>query len=160
MRDRLGIGGAVHGLITGAHAILAGRREQARFTEMIGQQFRLFRCKVGKTPLQRISDAFVPFAPAHQQQALIGGVAHQRMLEDEASFEAAFLGKDNSRGHKLCQHAIEFARVPRGNRLQQGKGELPADHGRDLGHIARAAEAVEPGHQRVLQRRRHRGVAG
>ena len=35
-------------------------------------------------------------------------------------------------------------------------GELPADDGGDLRHLARLAEAVEARHQRILERRRHR----
>ena len=34
--------------------------------------------------------------------------------------------------------------------------ELAADHGADLGHLLDRREAVEPGHQRVVQRRRDR----
>ena len=110
MRDRFHIGRAAHGLVAGAHAIVASESWQPGFAEMIGQQFRFVRGHVGKTLLQRLGDAPVPFAPAHQQQAFIGGVAHQRVLEVEAPLKTALLGKHNSRGDQLCQHAFEFAR--------------------------------------------------
>ena len=123
---------------------------------MIGQHLRFLRGDVAKALLQRKTDASVPFSAAHQQQAFIGGVTHQRVLEVEAPLEAALLGKHNSRGNQLCQHVLQFVVVLGGNRFQQGKGELPADHRGNLGHFARAAETVEAGHQRVLQCRRHR----
>ena len=41
MRDRFHIGRAAHGLVAGAHAVIASESEQPRFAEMIGQQFRL-----------------------------------------------------------------------------------------------------------------------
>ena len=43
-----------------------------------------------------------------------------------------------------------------GDRRQQREGELPADDRGDLRHLARLVEAVEPRHQRILERRRHR----
>ena len=100
----------------------------------------------------------MPFAPAGQQQALIGGVAHQRVLETEAPFQAALLGKDDPRRHQLRQRGFEFGARPGRDRVEQRKRELPADDGGDLRHFAGLAEAVEPGHQRILERRRHRAV--
>ena len=109
MRDRFNISRAAYGLIAGAHAIVAGLHQQACLAEMVGEQFRLLRDNFTEIFLQRIGNALVPLAPAHQQQALISGVPHQRMLETEAPLQAAFFGKDNSRRHQFCQHALEFA---------------------------------------------------
>ena len=53
---------------------------------------------------------------------------------------------------------LEFTGAFGGHRFEQRERELPADHGGDLGHFARVAEAVETRHQRILQRRRHRTV--
>jgi len=39
----------------------------------------------------------MPLATAAQEQTFIGGVPHQRVLEAEASFQAASLGKDDAR---------------------------------------------------------------
>ena len=145
MRDRLHIGRAAHGLVAGAHAVIASESELLRFAEMIGQQLRFLGSDIAKT-LQRETDAPVPFSAAHQQQAFVGGVAHQRVLEVEAPLEATLLRKHNSRGNQLCQHVFQFVVVLACYRFQQGKGKLPADHRGNLGHLAGAAETVEAGH--------------
>ena len=53
--------------------------------------------------------------------------------------------------------AFEFVVALGGHRLEQRERELPADDRGDLRHLACLAEAVEPRHQRILERRRHRG---
>ena len=83
MRDRLHIGRAAHGLVAGAHAVIASERELPRSAEMIGEDLRFLRGDVAKALLERKTDASVPFSAAHQQQAFIGGVTHQRVLEVE-----------------------------------------------------------------------------
>ena len=146
MRDRFYIGRAAYGLIACAHAVIASEREQPGFAEMIGQQFRFARSDVAKTLFQSLGDAPVPFATAHQQQAFIGGVTHQRVLEDETPIEAALLGEYDSRGHQLCQHVFELAAALAGNRFQHFERELPTDDCGNLSHLACAAETVEAGH--------------
>src|ERR1700722_17648068 len=158
MRDRFRIGRTAHGLIAGAHAIIAGGSCQAGLTEMIGQQVRFARGNVGEMFFKRVGDTFMPFAPARQKQTLIGDVTYQCMLEAEAPFLAALLGKDNSRRRKLRQYRLELGGPLGGNRREQRESKLPPDDGGNLGPFARLAEAVETGHQRILQRRRHRAV--
>ena len=146
-------------MVAGAHSIIASEGELPGFAEMISQQLRLLRRDIAKILLQRMTNASVPLSAAHQQQAFIGGVAHQRVFEGEASLETTLLGKHNSRGNQFCQHVFQFAIILGGNLFQQSKVELPANHRGNLGHLARAAETVEASHQRVLQRRRHRVLA-
>ncbi len=84
MRHRFLIGRAAHRAVAGAHAVIAGRLGQSGLAEMVGQDFRLVRRQFGKALFDRARSALMPFAPASQQQALIGGVAHQRVLETES----------------------------------------------------------------------------
>jgi hypothetical protein len=147
MRDRFLISRAAHGTIAGAHAVVAGGSGQPGLGEVIGQELRLVRRQLRKAPFKRTRDALVPFAPATQQQALIGRVPQQRVLEAEASLQAAPLGKDDARRDELVQRGVEHGAVPRSDGRKQREGELPADDGSDLRHLARLVEAVEPCHQ-------------
>ena len=96
------------------HAVIASLRRQSRLAEMMGQQFRLVRGDLGKRAFERAGDALVPFAPARQQQALISGVAHQRVLETEAALLAAPFGKDDACGDEFRQRRFEIASAPVG----------------------------------------------
>ena len=94
-----------------------------------------------------------------QKQTFVSGVAYQRVLETETPFQTAPFGKDDTRRDQLRQRGLKLRRRhPRHDRIEQRKAELPADDGGDLRHLARRAEAVEPRHQRILERRRHRGA--
>ncbi len=114
---------------------------------MMGQQVRFARADIGEMLLESLGDALVPFAPARQQQAFIGDVADQRVLEDKTPLQAALLGKDNSRCNELRQFGLEFLGTSECSCFEQQEGKLSADHGGDLRQFAGFAEPVEPRHQ-------------
>src|SRR3974377_2084526 len=58
---------------------------QPRLAEMTGDQLGLAFAKLWKQCLDRCCNPRVQFLATSLQQALIGGVAHQRMLEDVGS---------------------------------------------------------------------------
>ena len=59
-----------------------------------------------------------------QQQTFIGGVAHQRVLEAVAPFQAAAFGKDDARRDQLRQRGFELGTVPGGDRVKQREARI------------------------------------
>ena len=112
MRHRLLVGRPAQFPLAGAKAIAAGRSRKAGFGEMKGQQFRLVRRQLREAIFERAGDALVQVATAAQQQAVVGRVAHQRMLEGIAAFRAAPLGKDDAGRAQLFQHAPSRSALP------------------------------------------------
>jgi len=54
---------------------------QSRLGEMLGEQFGLRLDDVGKAGFEEAGDLRVKFLPSAAQQARIGDIAHQRVLE-------------------------------------------------------------------------------
>ena len=50
--------------------------------QMVGQEFRLSFNDVGEILFQRRCDGSVQFQPSRTQQGAVGGILHQRMLEE------------------------------------------------------------------------------
>ena len=123
---------------------------------MIGQHFRLARRKLREALLNRTRGALMPLAPARQQQTVVGGVAQQRVLETEPPLQTAPFRQQDSGRDQIRQRRLQRCAAARHDRIENRKWKLPADHGGDLSHLARRAEAVEARHQRILERRRHR----
>ena len=114
---------------------------------MVGEELRLVGHQFGEALFERTRNALMPLAPAAQQQTLVGGAPHQRVLEAVAAFQAAPFRKDDARRDQLVERGVERCTVPGGDRDKQREAELPADDRGDLRHLARLVEAVEPGHQ-------------
>jgi hypothetical protein len=108
IRDRLGIGRGPQRAIAGAHAVLAGLGGDTGFAEVMSEQFRLVCRDLGEFFLERAGDTLVQLAPPRQQQAFIGGVPHQRVLEVEAALDAAPFGENDTGCHQVRQSRIKL----------------------------------------------------
>ena len=95
--------------------------------------------------------------PLGLEQALVGGVPHQRVLEDVGRVGRRAAPEDQLGLDQPLQR-VAAAPAPAASR-QRGEVawcELAADHGRDLRHLLDRVQPVEPGHQRVVQGGRDR----
>ena len=158
IRDRFLIGRPAQFTIAGAHPVIASWAGQPGLAEMIGQHLGFVRHHVRKALFERVGRARMPVTAPRQQQALIGGVPHQRVLEAETLLQASAFGKDDTGRIEACQCTLKFWAALGRDRFEQRKSELPADDGGDLRDLARLAEAVQACHQRILERCRHRGA--
>ena len=113
---------------------------------MIGQQFGLVRRQFGEALFECASNTLVPFPPARQLQTLISSVAHQRVLETEATLQTAPLRKNDFRRDQFRQGGFELGAVSRRNGIKKSKRKLPANDGGNLRNFAGVAEAVETRH--------------
>ena len=105
---------------------------------------------------QDLGGAAVQRLAAALQQAVVGGVLDQRMLEAIVRVRRdAFDEQQLCVGESVERGAQRRLLQPR-HRLQQRMREAAPEHGADLRDLARRAEPVEPGGERLLQRRRDR----
>ena len=129
---------------------------EPRLRAVVRQKFWLHVRRLRESLLEDARDAGVQLLAAGLEQRLIGGVLDQRVLEAVGG-----LGRRAAAEHQLgCDQLVEggaqLVLGPVGDRGEQLVGELAADHGADLGHLLDRREAIEPGHQRVVQGRRDR----
>ena len=158
MRSGFLIGRSAHCTVASAHAVIAGKAGQSGLAEMISQQFRLICRQFGEAFFERACDALMQVPPPPQKQTFVSGVAHQSMLETEALFGTTPLWKNDSCRDQLHQRGLELGPAPWGDSVKQRDGELPTNDGGDLRHLACFAETLEARHQRILERRWHRGA--
>jgi hypothetical protein len=116
-----------------------------------GQQRGFGRGRLGEALLQRLGDPPVELLPPGLEQALVGRVPHQRVLERVARPAAA--PEDQLRRLELAERVAQPVVAEPGHGRQQLAAELPPDHRRDLGHLLDRRQPVQPGHERVLERR-------
>src|SRR6516225_7807035 len=81
MVQRLGIGRASGCLLSSLKPVIDGGLNKAGFCEMVRRDFRLVRHDVGKPLLKCARNLAVQLLPAALEQALIGRIPHQRVLE-------------------------------------------------------------------------------
>ena len=106
---------------------------------------------MGELRLERLGDAGMQALAVAVQQAGIGGVAHQGVLEGIGGLWRRAAAIDQAGGDQLVERAAELALVERGHRGEQFVGEGAAERGAELGDGLGAGQPVEPRHQRVLQ---------
>ena len=94
--------------------------------------------------------------PPRLEQALVGGVAHQRVLEAVGRLGRLPPREDQLRRGKPVQGGPQLGLGQGRDRREQRVGELPADAGCHLRHLLDPGHPVQPGHQRGVQRGRHR----
>ena len=119
---------------------------------------RAFHDVVAGLRLEEADDLAVQLLLAEPQQAVIGRVAQQRVFELVAAGRGFAVVKDDLDLGELIQRAAQslFGQARDGE--EQVVGKLPPDAGPDLGDVLDRGLAVEPGHQRVVQRGRDREV--
>ena len=130
---------------------MAASRSPA-FGEMVRHDFRLARHRVGKLLFEHARNLAVQLLPPALEQALIGRIPHQRVLE----------GVDGVRRLAAAEHELrllELARARAATRSRRvrpmhaaGIGKFAPDGGADLADLLHRRQAVEPRHQRILKR--------
>ena len=90
------------------------------------------------------------------EQALVGRVLDQRVLEAVVRLRAGALGEEDVRVGEPVERGPEGGVVDPAHVAQQRVSEIVAQYRADLGDFARFAEPVEPRRERLLKRRRDR----
>ena len=81
MADRLEMGRSRRGMLAGLQPLIDRALGIAGSSQMMGQQFGLALDEIGEMLLQHRRDPGVQFLPPCAQQGAVGGVLHQRVLE-------------------------------------------------------------------------------
>jgi hypothetical protein len=95
--------------------------------------------------------------PLRPEQALVGGVAHQGVLEAVGRLGRLAAREDQLRRGQPLQRRPQLRLRHRRDRREQRVVEFAPEAGGHLRHLLDPGHAVEPGHQRGVQRGRHRG---
>jgi hypothetical protein len=106
MRDRLHVSRAFHRALAGALPVADRLLLQIRPGIVPGQQLRLGFGEFREVRLQHLGDAGVQLAPSAAQQALIGRVPHQRVLEGIERSERVTPAKHQLGGDQLLERGI------------------------------------------------------
>ena len=122
----------------------------------MGQQFGLGLADLGKAHLQHLSNALMVLLPRAPQQGLIGRVLDQGMLEEVRRLGRQTLLIQELRLHQLLQPLSQGPLVPWRDGLQQLVGKLAPQRRPELCQAFHRGQAVQPRHQRVVQRGRNR----
>src|SRR5215813_11447971 len=120
------------------------------FSEVVCHNFRLARHNVGKL-LHCARNLAVQSLPAALEQALIGRIPHQRVLEAIDSIWWLTTSEYKLSMFEFGECVLQYGFVASGQLAHQGIGELPPDRCPDLADLLHRRQAVEPRHQRVLK---------
>ena len=120
---------------------------------MLRQALRLSRRQFRKPFLEGLRDLPVIAAPPALQERRISGILNERVFEDVGFVRRGSFPVQNPRLNQLLELGAKPLLVKPRNRPQHFVGKLPADCRPQLGHRFRSLHAVEPGIERVLQRR-------
>ena len=129
---------------------------QPSFGQVMRQQFWLALHRVRETILEGGGNPGVQNEPAGLEQRLVGRVLDQGVLEAVGGLGRRAAAEDQLGRDQLVEGGAQLGFRPVGDRGEQLVAELAADHGADLRHLLDRREAVEAGHQRVVQGRRDR----
>ena len=103
---------------------------------------------LGRAAVQRLAAAL--------QEAVVGGVLDQRVLEAIARVRRDAFDEQELRVGEPVERGAQRRLLQPRHRLQQRVREVAAEHRADLRDLARGTEPVETGGERLLQRRRDR----
>jgi hypothetical protein len=121
----------------------------------MGDDFRLGRRGLWLSD-QDFRRAAVQRLAAALEQAVVGRVLDQRVLETVVRLRAAAFGDEEVRVRKLLERGLESEVVDPAHGAQPRITEITAQHGAYLRDFARFAEPIEPRRERLLKRRRDR----
>ena len=115
---------------------------------MMGQEFGLALDEIGEILLQHRRDPSMQFLPPSAQQHAIGGVLHQRVLEEVGGMRSGAAAKQQSGIAELTQRGLQLPLITLRHRLDQFIGKLAAEHRADLGNLlSRRPEPIQASHQ-------------
>ena len=147
-----GVGGHAAGQITGLEQVLLRLVPILGAGVVVGQQAREFVEASLEQHLDRLRHAPVDRAPVLGEDAAVGGLVHQRVLEDVFDLRQALPLADQLRMLELRD--ARFKRTPRrADDLQHPVEEAAADHRSELERLLHLfIEAVDPCQDQALHR--------
>ena len=153
LRMRQLAGGALPGLQPLLHRAII----RPRGLQVVCEQFWLPLGKVGEVAFQHLGDARVQLLAAGAQQRAVGGVLHQRVLEQVRRLRRHAATEQQPGIGQQPEPGAQLRLRPLRHRLDQFVAEFSTEHRTDLRDFPRrAADPVEPGSQRRVQGRRNR----
>ena len=156
MRDRLLERRTVKRKVARPAPIFDRGLSEARLREVMGEQFGLGLDDVGKMLAQRLRDLLMQDLPPALEQAFVGGVADQSVLERVARGRQLAGAEDELRILQLRERGPQRWLVVADDGVQQGIGEFAPNRRADLRDVLNRGEAIEARHQRILQCRGNR----
>jgi hypothetical protein len=87
---------------------MGGALRVAGGCQMMGQQFGAALDEIGEMRFQCRGDAPMQFLPLRAQQRAVGGVLHQRVLEQVGGMRSGAAAKQQSRIDQLSQRGLQF----------------------------------------------------
>ena len=97
MADRFEMGQARRGMAAGFQPLIDRALGIAGGGQMMGQQFGLALDEIGEMLFQRRSDPGMQFLPPPAQQSAVGGVLHQRVLEQVGGVRSGAAAEQQAR---------------------------------------------------------------
>ncbi len=147
-RHRVGVG--VARSVAGAHQVLEGLGPVLALREVVSQLFVVLGQPVGIELLKGVAHRLVQGAAPLAEQAVVGHVLDDGVLEDVGGLGQEALLVDDLEGLQLAQEPVELP-AHSGHPPQQPDEELPSDDGGELhSPLAVVAEPVESGHDDVV----------
>jgi len=135
VRNGLGHGGARERLLAGLLPVIDRTLGEAGLDAVLGEQLGFRVRRLGEAVLQRPDNAGVQLLPMRPQKALMGRVAHQRVLERVARLRRHTAPKHQLGRSEPVERAPQLG-LGRGRDLRQEPvGELAPDAGCCLRHL-------------------------
>ncbi len=122
---------------------------------MVSHDFRLACDNVWKLFFHLARDLAVQLLPPALEQALIGHVPHQSVLEAIDRFRWLAMAEHEFSFLKLGESLFQCRLFAPGHLTNEGVGELAPDSGSDLADLFHRRHPVEACHQGVLECRRN-----
>ena len=129
---------------------------QTRRCVVLGEQLGLGGSCLWKPLLEHPGDAGMELLASGFEERLVGNVLHHGVLEGVNGIRRDAVAEDQLRSDQLVETRAQLILGPVGDRGEQRMGKLAADHRPELRHLLHRGEAVEPRHQRIVQRCRNR----
>ena len=152
MGDRLLEGGAAQSLVAGLAPPFDRQIVEPSLGEVMGDRLGFGRCAfaqdLGCTGMQRLA--------ATLEQAVVGGILDQRVLEAVVRLRSIALDEQNVGLGEPLQRRLQRALIEAGHGLEQSVREAAAQNCANLRGLTRSAEPIEPRGERLLQCRRDR----
>ncbi len=147
--------GSGGGAIARALPVADGLLGLSSFGEVSRHDFRLEFRRIREFLAQDRSDAPMQRLARRAQQALVGHVLNQGVLEHTGRLAAGAAALDEPRCVELVERQFDFPRRLLANRAEQLVGELATERRSHLSDGFTHRQTVQPRHERILKGRRH-----
>ena len=120
---------------TGPQPVWNGLLRQSRLAEMMGDELWLQFDKLWEPSFDRCGNPLMQLLAAPLEQAFIGGITHQGVLEHVSGGGREASPENELRGNQAIERRGEFRLGHRHHGRKQLVVEFAADTGADLGHL-------------------------